>query len=297
MEKINIAELLKDCPKGMELDCTIFNSVTFGGIDSGSSYPIEIKIGDKNTVTESLTEFGEWNTNENSKCVIFPKGKTTWEGFVPPCQFKNGDVIYNQCIQAVAIFYKQTDDSTISHCFQNKWKELELYHHHCKLLSGWRLAPEEKKEELFQAIKKNGYEWNEKTKTLEKLMVKPLFKAGDKIIKKNDIYAHIQIAYVDNGFYYFNTESSVGMLPISDQDSYELVLDKFDTTTLVPFESKMLVRSADGDFWKPAVYGFFSYKGMYVVGGIFWTQYIPYEGNEHLLGTSNDCSEFYKNWK
>ena len=26
MEKINIAELLKDCPKGMELDCILFNN-------------------------------------------------------------------------------------------------------------------------------------------------------------------------------------------------------------------------------------------------------------------------------
>ena len=23
---------------------------------------------------------------------------------------------------------------------------------------------------------------------------------------------------------------------------------------------------------------------------------IPFEGNEHLLGTSNDCDEYYKNW-
>ena len=27
--KINIAELLKDCPQGMELDCTTWDNVTF----------------------------------------------------------------------------------------------------------------------------------------------------------------------------------------------------------------------------------------------------------------------------
>ena len=32
-EKINIAELLKDCPKGMELDCTMFENVTFVRVD------------------------------------------------------------------------------------------------------------------------------------------------------------------------------------------------------------------------------------------------------------------------
>lgn len=80
MEKINIAEILKSCPKGMELDCTMWDGVTFEEIQPGN-YPIRIRI--KDTVAE-LTEFGEWNYTKNSKCVIFPKGKTTWEGFVPP---------------------------------------------------------------------------------------------------------------------------------------------------------------------------------------------------------------------
>ena len=29
MEKINVAELLKDCPRGMELDCTMYEDVCF----------------------------------------------------------------------------------------------------------------------------------------------------------------------------------------------------------------------------------------------------------------------------
>ena len=37
---------------------------------------------------------GCYTAHKLSKCVIFPKGKTTWEGFVPPCKFKDGDVIY-----------------------------------------------------------------------------------------------------------------------------------------------------------------------------------------------------------
>lgn len=30
--KINIAELLKDCPSGMELDCTLFDNVRFSEV-------------------------------------------------------------------------------------------------------------------------------------------------------------------------------------------------------------------------------------------------------------------------
>ena len=43
MEKINVAELLKDCPKGMELDCTLWDNVVFDHIDMKSDYPIHIK--------------------------------------------------------------------------------------------------------------------------------------------------------------------------------------------------------------------------------------------------------------
>lgn len=42
-------------------------------------------------------------------------------------------------------------------------------------------------------------------------------------------------------------------------------------------------------------YEFFNeniYNGILI--GAKWEQCIPYEGNEHLLGTANDCDDFYK---
>ena len=91
MEKINIAELLKDCPKGMELDCVMFENVTFEGIKH-DEYPIIVKIKEP-PMALSLTKTGGWNLYNSAKCVIFPKGKTTWEGFVPPCEFNDGDIV------------------------------------------------------------------------------------------------------------------------------------------------------------------------------------------------------------
>lgn len=82
--KINIAELLKDCPKGMELDCTVYDNVTFGCIMDGNCYPIQIQTPEGNML---LSEYGCMSLSTHSKCVIFPKGKTTWEGFVSPCKF------------------------------------------------------------------------------------------------------------------------------------------------------------------------------------------------------------------
>lgn len=85
-KKINIAELLKDCPKGMELDCTMFDNVTFVSVDMNRiRFPIEIAV--SGVRSKYLTKQGCFHDNTilpESKCVIFPKGKTTWEGFVPP---------------------------------------------------------------------------------------------------------------------------------------------------------------------------------------------------------------------
>lgn len=90
MEKINVAELLKDCPSGMELDCAMFENVTFVRVDIGrKQFPIEIAVG--GIRSKYLTKEGCFHDTTllpESKCVIFPKGKTTWEEFVPPCKFK-----------------------------------------------------------------------------------------------------------------------------------------------------------------------------------------------------------------
>ena len=81
MEKINIAEILKDCPKGMELDCTMYDNVTLIQVQEDNIYPIKIETPDGSTV---LTKYGGVSYNKLSKCIIFPKGKTTWEGFHKP---------------------------------------------------------------------------------------------------------------------------------------------------------------------------------------------------------------------
>ena len=93
--KINLVELLKYCPTGMELDCTMFENVTFVGVDMNiRQFPIEIAV--SGSLSKYLTKEGCFHDRTQvpeSKCVIFPKGKTTWEGFVPPCKFNSGDVV------------------------------------------------------------------------------------------------------------------------------------------------------------------------------------------------------------
>lgn len=59
-----------------------------------------------------------------------------------------------------------------------------------------------------------------------------------------------------------------------------------------PFD-KVLVRYDDREEWCLALYAYYreSTKLHRMVGGACWEQCIPYEGNEHLLGTTDNPKE------
>jgi hypothetical protein len=149
---------------------------------------------------------------------------------------------------------------------------------------------------LFDAIKSHGYVWDAENKTSE-MLIKPKFKVGDKIVKKGDISVTILISEVDDECYYSTTEGSIGLLPIAEQDDWELVPNKFNTTTLKAFD-KVLVRDTNTQKWTADVFSFFDKTHVYpyVCVGHYTNQCIPYFGNEHLLGTTNDCDNFFKTW-
>jgi hypothetical protein len=67
---------------------------------------------------------------------------------------------------------------------------------------------------------------------------------------------------------------------------------------LKPFD-KVLVRGNVGQKWFIDFFGFMDKnKGLpFVCVGHYVIQCIPYENNEHLCGTTNDCDEYYKTWK
>ena len=299
MEKINVAELLKDCPKGMELYSPIFGKVY---LDKIRPHLAIVVITDKEQgdFREEFLYDGRYGTN--GECMLFPsKGKTTWEGFVPPCQFKDGDVfVESSCI---FIIQKLGDNNTAVKTYCTLYGDgifddgTILYFD----IDSTKPATEEEKQKLFNAIKANGYRWNAETKTLEKL---PRFKVGDRIV---DIYrkhlhcdsASGKISQITDDKYIFTDGSYIF---ISNQDNWELVPNKFDITTLKPFD-KLLVRHNKDNKWSCSFFSHIDkdlhshcYKFV-TTSGKSYPMCIPYEGNEHLIGKTDDCDEYFNIWK
>lgn len=254
-KKINVAKLLKDCPKGMQLDCAMYENCTLIEVDNSNLYPIRLRIQDD--LILRLSKYGGNSQSELAKCVIFPKGKTTWDGFQKP--FKDGDVIYVETDKNdwISIFKEIYNHGIITYVdfslngvlngefFGIDSRASSL----CAMcdIKEKRIATEKEKNKLFEEIKNRGYKWNAEKKCLEKL-------------KK----------------------------------------DKFDINTLIPYESKVLVRAMINDTWKPAIFGCITEKSscpFVTLGGVSWAQCIPFEGNEHLFNKTDDCDSYFKTWE
>jgi hypothetical protein len=300
--KINIAELLKDCPKGMELDCAMYEDCKFldVDVDPGNSYLIQITTP---CGIRCLDKYGRYTNDNKAKCVIFPKGKTTWEGFKRP--FKDGDIVVNASNEYSNAFIYAGENNYYYECYVGLMTDYNPKLSTNKSLawvdkkSGIRLATEEEKQRLFDAIKANGYKWNETTKTLEKL-VKPKFKVGDRIKHRltGEVYKVLFVLSNGDGGGVYDvaiTNEIEKSIDIKEQDNYELV---FDITTLKPFD-KVLCRMDNDDIWGISLFERYVQISTYPFFCIqdCFSQCIPYEGNEHLLGTTDDCDEFYKTWE
>lgn len=229
-----------------------------------------------------------------------------WEEIKLLEQFKDGDVVFYD--DNIAIF-KEWGDKTLFRTYVKLFIHRDSIDIDFPLFGRYvrketRLATLEEKERLFKTLKDNGYRWNAEKKELEKL-IEPKFKVGDRIRHRltGDVYKVLFVLSngCGGGVYDVAITNEIGKsIDVKEQDDYELVPNKFDISTLVPFESRVLVRDYESHKWSPAIWGLktddidYSYI---VVGGIAYCQCIPFEGNEYLLGKYDDCDEYYKTWE
>ena len=186
-----------------------------------------------------------------------------------------------------------------------------------------RRATREEEDLFFDSLTKAGYCWNGEE-------VVPVFKKGDIIMSEGGCIAivdHIgEYGSFKDVVYYQCCLNYHGELTVKvdvgvgrmcnckyaythDQErilkklhEHAFVLDgdtvvkkKFNPKTLEGFQ-KVLVRSTPSAHWRCT---FFSHmiNGMAMCCSDNWPYCIPYKGNEHLRGTSNDCDAFYKWWE
>ena len=75
-------------------------------------------------------------------------------------------------------------------------------------------------------------------------------------------------------------------------------VEKFDVNTLHPFD-KVLTRCDNYEKWNIDLFGYFDnlYKGVCCLDS-YLQMCIPYnDETKHLVGTTNDCPEYYKWWE
>lgn len=261
-EKINVAKLLKDCHQGMELNCTVYDECILDSILEGELYPIKIQTPEGKML---LTKYGSFSCNKHSKCIIFPKDKTTWEGFHRP--FEPGDIVITDNNEHAFIYSGENDKfwecycgvycGTRNICINSKqWSDRQH-----KL----RLATKKEIEKLFQVIKDNGYKWNPETKTLEKL-IELKFKVGDRI-KSIDSDRYYIIKDIEFDRYILNNDC---FLRFNDEHIFELVVEpKFKVGDVIVNNYRKHL-NGDSRSWK--IYQITSDKYIFTDGSFMYIQ-------------------------
>ena len=133
------------------------------------------------------------------------------------------------------------------------------------------------------------------------LPVEPKFKVGDKIQGKHTkMYVYTVLSVDLQNQRYLVEHNHKHQLFFTSQDNFELVQNPkphYDIANFKPFH-KVLVRDRNRDKWQCAWFSGYNKKLPYpfITTGTDYRQCIPFEGNEHLLGTTDMCDEQYINW-
>jgi hypothetical protein len=309
---MNIARILKYCPKGTKLYSTVFGEVKFSEIYPDDMIVIIIKDNSKRVFHKdgSYSEYGE--------CVLFPfKDQRDWKKFRLPV--KKGDImmmpdgsfpfITNGTItKSGGLEYVCGVISTSGNFRINSTRDILWTEEFCIP------ASKEAKKELFDKMKEAGYRWNADTLELEK--IGPKFKEGDVLINSetNTLFLSVGVMINDKiqGYYLFANDKfaysyvSISLLKLAsitdrnklfstivkggykyDKEQHKLVKQKFK-----PFD-KVLIRDEDNQTWRVCLFSHYrkDLSCPYVcVGCSAYKQCIPYEGNEYLLGTTDSLT-------
>ena len=126
-------------------------------------------------------------------------------------------------------------------------------------------------------------------------------------IEDNKIFVHTN--YAVYSFYSdgtFNPEGECVIFPSREQrdwSKFKAPIKKFNPKDFKPFD-KVLLREGYGFKWHPTFLEKIlkepsgEYSAVELINGYKWDMCIPYnDETNHLVGTTNDCPEYYKWWE
>lgn len=323
--KINIAEILKNKPKGTKLHSSVYGDVKLELItEEDSKYPVITMV---NAVCGieyiSFTENGlHYEGYPGAELALFPSSKMRdWSKFA----WKKGDVLTNS--SGFKVFFDKWVNEDYTK-FLGKIKVLGDSHYYYYDTAYYVLASKKEALEFIKSVEEiNNGKPNLKTLEIEK---QPEFKDGDIVTmhKKNcDIVFIFNRLRTEGSFYYyaFHTlqTNNTGVIDCritlpcawtffggkmnfaTDSEKQQLfdalakegkrwdiekkqIVDLKLKWTPKPFD-KVVVRCGKADKWS---IDFFSYKvsnGYICIGDAWFGYCLPYnEETAHLLGTTDD---------
>ena len=316
-EKINIAEILRDKPVNTKLYSPLFSEVFFSHVSRGG-----IAV-EHNGGTSLFFSSGKFYDYDGAEPLLFPsKEMRDWSKFA----WKKGDVLVSE--DNVHIIFEKFEDDTYTrfkgkHYLWKECDEEDYNKEETKMLTSvFEKATDDVAQTYIKTIEEHLYgKLNLETLEIEKQLE---FKDGDIITfkdriiiiyntsiekspKRTEIYYHaclkegeltVNEYLMSCGFgegWYSSTEEEKQQLfdalekegKAWDAEKKQIV-DIKKELQFKPFE-KVLVRDSIDDVWRAS---FFSHikedDKRYVTTGLSWKFCIPYEGNEHLLGTTDN---------
>lgn len=233
---INIAEILKDCPKGMKLYSPIYGTVELLKVDSNSVYSIK-------TVT-SIGRPGQFTSNgrlyekyPDTECLLFPSREMRdWTKF-----FKRGDVVRHKDSNTHAIF------------------------------EGWA-----------------NDDYTKFNTTINSFV--PATSFGEKKVSNTDCFVKAnnleRVAFITSIEHHYKGKYNPDTLRVEPAKP---------KCPFKPFD-KVLVRNENNQEWLPGFFHMFDgdwnhpycIMNLHHLSDYAYKQCIPYEGNEHLLGTTDN---------
>jgi hypothetical protein len=316
-QKLNIAEILENKPRGTKLYSMIHGKCSSEAV-TDEIFKINFctsKFGLTQSGECTLIKFG--NMYDGGECIIFPsKEMRDWSKF----QWEKGDVLISNDGGTEVIFDKWYDDTYTSfYCkhYLNSEDKNKIVYYEEFLCTTERYSLEDKDiaQTYINTIEKHlGGKLNLETLEIEKQLE---FKDGDIVVYGKSvaicrrIYKHTLSFYVSltemfGLLFADEVESSEEYRFATEEEKQQLfdalvkkgkawdaekkqIVDLKPKCELKPFD-KVLGRNEKDGVWEADLFSHYREESQYPFRCIVFSRKycIPYEGNEHLLGTRNN---------